>query len=583
MNACNKKKLNERFKFKKSKQTLTLSSLLGASVVVGSLAASCSGAVQEFKSSIQLIVSDNTSTLADKSFSQSSWDGVRKFFIDDIKIPENQVPKADSPAVTDGNGIWKRPGSNHQDRINTYINAKNDGSKVIVATGFNQQSALEDIAKLDSNGRRNNSGEDLKDTGFVFVDGALPPASQTFNPRNIASITYRADIGSFLAGVATAVYLNSNADYFRTVGQVVSNAHKSVTDTFGVYGYVGLPFPSTLSFFNGWRQGIAYWNTVLAPKLTIKVNGETKDAKLLSWISPNLSPSQYGNDDNPQISRSMSDFISGGFDTNNQQANTLVKNAITNGASMILPVAGPQTNIVKSAILQSTQHRATILGVDTAQENDPNLQADLKDTPTNFVGNKKIIPFSSLKNLTSSVQNTLKAIHQGKEVNGYKGFGFNNVATLDNDGVGISNDGLELLIDPLYFTKNEKITEEMKTKNSFDTKMITDKTELSTLLTKTKEQQKNALDSFKKILSEDNPTLVTGTETMKKGNWSIAGDELKMAYGPQLFAITSSSNDDANPNNKYELKQVGGKGFTQDLKVTDALKLQDYQFNITRK
>lgn len=214
----------------------------------------------------------------------------------------------------------------------------------------------------------------------------------------------------------------------------------------------------------------------------------------------------------------MSDFISGGFDTNNQQANTLVKNAITNGASMILPVAGPQTNIVKSAILQSTQHHATILGVDTAQENDPNLQAVLKDTPTNFVGNKKIIPFSSLKNLTSSVQNTLKAIHQGKEVNGYKGFGFNNVATLDNDGVGISNDGLELLIDPLYFAKNEKITEEMKTKNSFDTKMITDKTELSTLLTKTKEQQKAALDSFKKILSEDNPTLVTGTETMKKGN-----------------------------------------------------------------
>lgn len=56
-----------------------------------------------------------------------------------------------------------------------------------------------------------------------------------------------------------------------------------------------------------------------------------------------------------------------------------------------------------------------------------------------------------------------------------------------------------------------------------------------------------------------------------------------MGYGPQLFAITSSSNDDANPNNKYELKQVGGKGFTQDLKVTDALKLQNYQFNITRK
>ena len=51
-----------------------------------------------------------------------------------------------------------------------------------------------------------------------------------------------------------------------------------------------------------------------------------------------------------------------------------------------------------------------------------------------------------VENLMKGMQKE-DAIKNGKEYNGYQGFGYNNIADLSNDGVGISNAGLKYLID----------------------------------------------------------------------------------------------------------------------------------------
>lgn len=488
--------------------------------VIGTTVASCAFGVQ-WKSSIQLVVSDDSSTLADQSFSESTYDGIRNFYINDLKIPADNVPQANSPDINENNGIWRRPGQGDTSRINAYINSKNDGSNIIVATGFNQNNALQQI----SNPKNPNHSE-LSDTGFVFVDGAIDTSTGS-NPTNIASVSFRADEGSFLAGIATAVYLNLNQDYFTPIQD--SSGNYSI----GVSSFVGLALPSTVSYLNGWRLGLLYWNQYLVKHLDLETAGDNKVLPI-SWVtSDGKVDTTTGLD--------IKNYASDSFNANEPKATTLTSQMVSNKASFIFPIAGPQTQLVVNQIKGMGGHTA-VLGVDTAQENVTNLQIPLKDAPATsktFINNS--IPFSSLKKLDYATENILNAIHTGAVSNGYYGFGYNNIADLSNGGVGISDQGLSYLIDPFL---GGDITNS-PTSKTFDFNSVTAKPILKDLvLNKSAKQDPKILDNYKHLLVDGwaiSDTSVVPAAT--SSNWVIKGDEMTTKYDGFLpkFSATGGS------------------------------------------
>lgn len=472
--------------------------------VIGATVASCAFGVQ-WKSSIQLVVSDDSSTLADQSFSESTYNGIRNFYINDLNIPADNVPQANSPDVNENNGIWRRPGQDDTSRINAYINSKNDGSNIIVATGFNQNNALQQI----SNPEDTNHSE-LSNTGFVFVDGAIDTSTGS-NPTNIASVSFRADEGSFLAGIATAVYLNLNQNYFTPIND----------SSIGVSSFVGLALPSTVSYLNGWRLGLLYWNQYLVKHLDLETTGDNKVLPI-SWVtSDGKVDTTTGLD--------IKNYASGSFNANEPKATTLTSQMVSNKASFIFPIAGPQTQLVVSQIKGMGGHTA-VLGVDTAQENVDNLKIPLKDAPATsktFINNS--IPFSSLKKLDFATENILNAIHTGAVSNGYYGFGYNNIADLSNGGVGISDQGLSYLIDPFL---GGDITNSPTSKN-FDFNSVTLKPILKDLFsTKSAKYDPKILDNYEHLLVGGWTTTDSTGVPVGEGNpnpkisWVINGDEM---------------------------------------------------------
>ncbi|BAC44380.1 putative lipoprotein [Malacoplasma penetrans HF-2] len=425
------------------KKFLKVGSLLAVSSAITVSVTSC-GSPLSFESSVQLIVSDNSSTLADQSFSESSFDGIRDFM---ASKSQDTVPAASSKSIKENNGLWKRPGYDTISRIASYKYAFEDGSKVIVATGYNQQDGLQQITSRTAENKQ--FKDSFANGAFVFVDGAMTAdtdsGSYDSDPYNVSSVSYRADDGSFLAGISTAVFLNLHQDYFVT-------RTSSGEQTLGVSSFVGLDLPSTLNFFSGFRLGIHYWNTIMQP-LIPKVD-DNRNTLPISWVSPS---NNYD----------LSNFVSGSFNANETAASALTGNMTNNGASAIFPIAGPQTALVVNKIA-SDGSKAIVLGVDTAQENTDSLSVNLPSNGSS-VGTGKIIQFSSVKNLKDSTNYILSAITDSsgkyngesaknnsngdsssniKGYNGFYGLGWNNVGTLTNAGVGVSNAGLKYLLNP---------------------------------------------------------------------------------------------------------------------------------------
>ncbi len=422
--------------------------LLSATCFSAVFVSSCSSYLT-YESSVQLIVSDNTSTLADKSFSESAYDGIRDFL---YWANESHLP--DAKLVRENSGLWKRPGDDDDSRLTSYKYAVTNGSKLIVATGYNQQDALQ---KMTSNSKKYEEWKDFfQDTGFVFVDGAMANDYGEYqsNPNNIASVSFRADDGSFLAGIAVSVFLNKNKAYF---------LEGDTNNKLSVSSYVGLALDSTLSYMSGFRLGIHYWNTVLQP-LIKTIDGKEKTEQIY-WVTPS--------NDNWDINN----FVSGSFSATEPKVEQITKSMRENGANVIFPIAGPQTSLTVSQIASNKQNRTIVIGVDTAQENDPSLSKTHLDSEGQQIGNGQVLQFSSVKNITHSTNSILQAVvnnqndkdsygwdatnlkinesneNQGSDT--WYGLGWNNVGTLNNGSVGVSDAGLQYVIDPFFWLNDE--------------------------------------------------------------------------------------------------------------------------------
>ena len=307
-------------------------------------------------------------SVTDKSFNETIFKGLKDY---------------DGVTETDGAII-----PNRNTPVPSLINLFKEtfkSTQVIVVGGFNFYNALNKI------------GDDVpKNKGFVFVDGNV-------NNKNVNSIIFNVEEASFLAGYATADYLNKMKSTYEKDGLKAG--------TFG-----GQNFPVVSAFMAGFQQGIKYFNDNLP-------SGATK----VEFIKLGSKPE---------------DYFSGSFDPGKGKA--MAQKLLAKGADVILPVAGPQTGDTLDAIKEKKSN-ALVVGVDTDQVKQYESYSDRFLT-------------SVLKKMDVAVKESLQYIYKENEKTQY-GLGKVTVGNLDNKLVGIASGGNNLLSESAldHITNNAKL------------------------------------------------------------------------------------------------------------------------------
>lgn len=319
------------------------------------------------------------------------------------------------------------------DLIQSYFSAAVNGSKLLYLASYTHTTPLTKALNISES---NNKPiyEYLGKTGYILLDYqyGLPVFSNNkFNEvieqpiwsTNVAAAQFRADLGSFITGVAIGQFLNENIDYF--------SPNQNDELTWATYG--GAPYSSVTSFMGGLQQGIEWFNNEIVPKKT--------GFKKLNQIF--LGPYDTQN------------FVYS-FDVS--AGNTLITEFLTKNVNVLVPIAGPQ--ISQAARLVKQMNKKTIvIGVDSAAEEDdtvnlpiPNLGVDQK------IGNNKIIQFSSVKNLGVISDKITQLINDpsilttnenNPQWSDLGGLGYSSVGTVKNNGVGVSDAGKPYFINAM--------------------------------------------------------------------------------------------------------------------------------------
>jgi len=266
----------------------------------------------------------------DKSFNATAWKGV-----------------TDAMAAYGVDGVYleSEQQSDYEKNINSYLDGTCD---LIVGIGFNISFATEAAAIANP------------DQKFGMIDMAWDPVYP-----NMAASVYNIDQATFLLGYLAA----------------------SQTKT-GILGtYVGMLFPSTASFMDGFYMGMMKYN---------EVHGT--DVKLIGW-----DPAAY-------TGLEVGDF------SDVDKGKTITLGLLDEGADIIMPVAGP----VGAGTLAAVKERgALMVGVDT-------------DWSVLYAEDSAFVLASALKNMDFWLKNTIETVVNGT----FEGNTF--VGTLDNGGVGIA-------------------------------------------------------------------------------------------------------------------------------------------------
>lgn len=302
-----------------------------------------------------------------------------------------------------------------QDLENAFLTAKERGAEVIVGNGFSFGDAIKSMYAKDATG--------FNDTGLIINDDAVADGffgddgwvnqSASLNSNfysNIANIEYRADLGSFMTGIALAEFL----DTYRTHFTKKENGEEL---TFGTYG--GEPYPSVVSFMYGLQRGVGWWNENVATDNNSKIKQE--------YVSETDPAKNYAGSFGPD----------GG--------NSLIENLLEKDVDVIMPVAGPQTEKAVDLILQKKSH-TRVIGVDSAQElstingksSKPIEAASNDDAATKKI-KEEVIIFSSEKRLGDATYKILDKINNNSTPDdNIGGLGYSSVGSLDNGLVGAS-------------------------------------------------------------------------------------------------------------------------------------------------
>jgi basic membrane protein A len=272
----------------------------------------------------------DTGGIDDKSFNASGWAGMQraeKDFGVKIQYLESQQQ------------------SDYEVNLNTFIEADCD---LIVSVGFLLADATSAAADLNP------------DQKFAIIDVEDLPQPNVLNNGS------KIDQATFLAGYLAA----------------------GMTKTGKVATYVGIRFPATQAFLDGYEMGVVKYN---------EVHGT--DVKVLGWDMAKEQGLEVGNFDSLDDGRALGEQL------------------LDEGADIIMPVAGP----VGLGTLAVFQERGTglLIGVDTDWSVANPDKADY-------------ILASALKKIDVFVYEAIKEVVEGT----FKG-GYAYMLTLENEGVGL--------------------------------------------------------------------------------------------------------------------------------------------------
>lgn len=307
-----------------------------------------------------------------------------------------------------------------QGLVSSYLSAVSLGAKAIIAAGFDHYSPVEEAFKGHS--------KTLSDTAFLLLDSATDYDSKA--SYNTWSINFRSDLGSFRTGVAAAMFLNENKNFFKSEG-----AGKDLT--FGMYG--GMPYSSVTSFMGGVQSGIAWFNQNLVGKSYKGITLE--EIKIINPTSSNFA---------------------GGFGAS--QGDSIIQRYLVQpDIDILMPVAGPQVWSAQRKIIELNK-KTVLIGVDAAIE-DSSLNKSLSFTNNGKkIGNGKYIQFSSVKRLDLAVEKALTLINNGNKLpsnvdakeydqfvdnNRWGGIGTVAIGNIQNGCVGVSGMGQDYYKDAL--------------------------------------------------------------------------------------------------------------------------------------
>ena len=325
--------------------------------------------------------------------------------------------------------------SSTSDLVQSYLSAAVGGSKLLYLASYTHTTPLTSGLNIS---KSNNEAiyKYLGKTGYVLIDDqfGLPSygsdnlmdltKDQPIWSTNVAAVQFRADLGSFITGVAVGEFLNEYQSYFLDDGKL----------TWSTYG--ALSYASVVSFMGGMQQGINWFNENIVPK---------KDG--------------YKEVEQVVLGTNTSQNFAGSFDVS--AGNSIINELLVKNVDVIFPVAGPQIAQAVRLIRQSNK-KTIIVGVDSAVEEDNSINLKLPVIPSNeTIGyENKIVQFSSIKNIQSIVNKVTQIINDPTVVDsatdkteweGIGGIGYSSLGTVGNSGVGVSDEGKP------YFVRAMKI------------------------------------------------------------------------------------------------------------------------------
>lgn len=293
----------------------------------------------------------------------------------------NDSNKDDGKTNKDGNYISKlsledfyaKPaGDDSLGYHRTYNSLYDDGARMLGLISFSHSIPIKEYF---------GSSSDKKDLSAVLIDDKF---SGTVGKDRIASVSYRVDQAAFLTGIAAAYYLNANQKTFAADGKL----------TWG--GYVGLHFTSTSIFIQGFKFGVQWANEKLKDK---EINQEDANGSKKKWMNVQ------------QVFASK--YVAGSFKPDEEGATNIINDLITKKADVILPVAGPQTNLATSIVSNATDP-SVIIGVDTAQELDD--VTNRKRITNKTVNDGKTILFSIVKRVDLAMKGAIENASKGAQL-----------------------------------------------------------------------------------------------------------------------------------------------------------------------
>ncbi len=280
-----------------------------------------------------------------------------------------------------------------------YETAAKSGARVIIAPGFHHMSAIESFNK--------SFGE--KKVGFLLVDAEIKKANGK-PPSNVASMMFKTKYSGFLAGYLASQYL-------------IEVKHDK-TPKVGTFG--GANFPGVTDFMVGFVAGVKWYNDSKNPQHKVEFAKYARDE-------------EYTN----------SGFAAG-------KGTSYAEKLLNEGADVILPVAGPQTGDVISAINQNQNHSdVKIVGVDT-------------DQSKQYIADSNKFLTSIIKNLALAIEKVWKKSidpsgHTNTAYKGINGFGQTTYGTLENDLTGIAAPNVSN-VESIYqaIVNNDKLKQKAK-------------------------------------------------------------------------------------------------------------------------